>query len=145
MSDTDSTSQLLDMHGSLDRILKSENHVGDAFYPSFMARFPEIREYFQGINLHRLTLLLPMALSVIYQHHAHHYPSTRKYLEYVGSHHSLRGIPPAAYPKFREALLAALEQMLKDDWHPGLAKEWSAAIDEAVETMLSAYGTRVTI
>jgi len=135
----------LDLHGSLDRLLKMDNTCGEAFYPSFMHKFPEIEEYFHGSNLQRLAALLPMALSVIVQHHEHHYASTRKYLEYIGSHHSLRGIPETAYPKFRDALLATLGQVLGGLWHRKLEEEWRVAIDESIETMISAYGKRVTI
>jgi hemoglobin-like flavoprotein len=91
------------------------------------------------VNIRHQAVLLTMALLVMERHSAYLYPATEMYLNYLGTKHRNRGIPPALYPKFRDALLATLERFHANDWNPHLATQWRQAIDHATESMLKGY------
>jgi hemoglobin-like flavoprotein len=67
------------------------------------------------------------------------------YLRYLGTKHHDRGIPAELFPKFRDALLAALERFHSNDWNAHLARQWHDAIDHATATMLSGYRHHYTV
>jgi hemoglobin-like flavoprotein len=64
------------------------------------------------------------------------------YLKYLGTKHHSRGVEPDLYPKFRDALLATLEEFHGRDWDLLLARQWGEAIDRAAATMLEGYKER---
>jgi hemoglobin-like flavoprotein len=135
----------VDIQESLHRILEQKETFADLFYLVFLDRFPELRKYFRGVNLKRQGVLLTMALLVIERNHSGSFPSTRQFLRYLGSKHHERGIPAAAYPKFRLAFLATLERFHSKDWNEQLALDWSEAIDNATDLMLEGYRVHLTI
>src|SRR5262249_17261330 len=117
----------MDIQESLHRILQDRNNVADQFYRLFFERYPEVRRHFEGVNLAHQAELLRMALMVMEAHYAHAYPATQNYLQCLGSKHHGRGVPRELYPKFRDALLATLEQFHGRDWDEGLAGQWREA------------------
>ena len=80
-----------------------------------------------------------MTLMVIERYHSRGYPAVAMYLNYLGTKHHERGIEPDLYPKFRESLLASLEQFHGPDWDLDLARQWAEAIDRAILAMLEGY------
>jgi hemoglobin-like flavoprotein len=135
----------MDIAQSLHRILEQQETMADLFYIIFLERYPEVRQYFEGVNLKAQSVLLTMALMVMERHYSGSYPATRMYLRYLGTKHHDRGIPAELFPKFRDALLAALERFHSNDWNAHLARQWHDAIDHATATMLSGYRHHYTV
>ena len=129
----------MDIDQSLERILSSQESLGELFYETFLTRYPEVKKYFEGINLERQAVLLTMAAVVIAQYYSNPYPATKKYLRYLGSKHHDRNIPTELYPKWTEAMLATLKEFHGDDWDNHLAEQWTEAIAVAAERMFEGY------
>jgi hemoglobin-like flavoprotein len=132
-------SATMNIHESLHHVLHRDEILADLFYDVFLDRYPEVREFFEGVDLQRQALLLTMALVVVVNHYTNAYPATELYLKYLGTQHHRRGIPVESYASFREALLETLERFHGDDWSPELAGNWRAAIDLAATTMHDGY------
>ena len=66
-------------------------------------------------------------------------------MKYLGTKHQDRGIPFQEYPKFGQALVAALEQFHGPDWNPQLAGQWQEAIDRASNLLFEGYRTHYTV
>ena len=135
----------MDMHGSLQRILASKQIIGDLFYEALLLRHPEIRPYFEGIDLRRQAVLLTMQLTVIDGYHLYRSPAAGRYLQYLGTKHRDRGVPQDLYGPFRDTLLEVLQRFLEDDWTEGLAEEWKTAIDGAAAVMFEGYHQDISV
>lgn len=130
----------MDLLESLNHVLRDADHrLTERFYDLLFERNPEAKPYFQAVNLRHQKALLRMAMQVIVSHYHHRYPATEDYLRVLGHKHFERDIPPALYPPFRDALLAALAAFHGLEWDQSLELEWSAAIDAAIAVMLSGY------
>jgi hemoglobin-like flavoprotein len=127
------------IHDSVHRILDQQAPFADLFYLFFLERYPEVRGYFEKVNMKRQAVLLTMALMVMERHYSGSYPATRMYLKYLGTRHHDWGIPKELYPKFRAALLATLQRFHSTDWDEHLGEQWQVAIDLAIDTMLEGY------
>ncbi len=133
----------MDISASVERILQSRDLLGSTFYDVFFRRHPEVQRHFEGVNLVRQGVLLTMALVVIEQFHAHAYPATRRYLQYLGAKHDELGIPAETYPHFRDALLETLGLFHAGEWTTQLADDWRSAIEKASQAMLEGYANHV--
>jgi hemoglobin-like flavoprotein len=129
----------MDIHDSVHQILQQKESFADVFYLVFLEDYPEVRQHFTHVNFKHQNVLLTMALLVIERHYTHSYPATEMYLNYLGTKHDERGIPPQQYPMFREALLATLERFHGPGWDDHLATQWREAIDSAIEAMIKGY------
>ena len=129
----------MDMHESLQRILASNQVIGDSFYEALLARHPEFGPYFEGIDLRRQALVLTMQMTVIDGYHRLGGPPARLYLQYLGTKHHNLGIPQELYGPFRDTLLEVLQRFLEEDWTEELAREWKTAIDDASAVMFEGY------
>jgi hemoglobin-like flavoprotein len=134
----------MDIHESLHRILERDAELANLFYAAFLER-PGVHDHFRGVDVRRQAVLLTMALMVIERHYQHPYSATNLYLKYLGTRHRDRKIPAELFPEFREVLLTALEKFHGADWDTGLAGQWGAAIDRAMETMREGYRARFTV
>lgn len=135
----------MDIHQSLQHILNSKDVFGHAFYDVFFSRYPEALEYFGDVDMKRQALVLTMALTVIQQYYSNNYSTVEQYLQVLGSQHHRRQIPPDLYPKWRDAMLEALESFHGKDWDPTLAREWRDAIEVGIEPMLRGYEERTGV
>lgn len=135
----------MEIDESLARILQSREIFGGLFYEEFFRRFPEAAPHFQGIDMERQSLVLTMALAVVERYRAADFGAIDHYLQHLGSAHHRRAIPLDLYPKFIDAMLAALERFLGDGWSPALATAWRGALEKTVQTMLKGYERRVGI
>ena len=135
----------MDMHESLQRILASNQVIGDLFYEALLAGHPQIRPYFDGIDLRRQAVLLTMQLAVVEGYHRLPSCPARLYLQYLGTKHHDRGIPSELYGPFQNTLLKVLQQFLEDDWTEELAREWKTAIDNASAVMFEGYSKHFTV
>jgi len=129
----------MNLSESLHRILQQDQTMADLFYLVFLERYPEVRHYFIKVDLQRQAVLLTSILMVLERHHVHAYPATTSFLQELGAKHYRWGIAPGLYPKFRDALLSALERFHSRDWTPSLAQDWRECIDRAIATMLDGY------
>src|SRR4051812_34331482 len=113
----------MDMHESLQRILASKQVIGALFYETLLDHHPQIRPYFEGIDLCDQAAVLTMELTVIEVYHRLRSPPARHYLQYLGTKHLKRGIPSDLYGPFRDTLLEVLRSFLAEDWTEGLATD----------------------
>lgn len=124
---------------SVEELLRHKQIVVELFYDRFLNRYPEVRPYFQEVNLEHQATLLTMALIAVEAHYTHSYPATTHYLHVLGHRHHERGIPPEHFPKFRDCLLETLGEFHAERWTAELARQWREAIDCAAATMLEGY------
>jgi hemoglobin-like flavoprotein len=136
---------LMDMHQSLERILASKQVIGDLFYEALFARHPEIRPFFEKIDLRRQAVLLTMELTVIDAFHRFRDGPARLYLQYLGTKHRERGIPSELYRPFRDTMVEVLQRFHEKDWTEELATEWKTAIDDASAVMFEGYSKHFTV
>jgi hemoglobin-like flavoprotein len=129
----------MDIHESLQHVLRNREIVGSIFYDVFFERCPEARSYFASVDLKHQATLLTMALLVIEAHFAHGYPATTAYLRQLGYKHHTRKVRPELYRPFGEALLATLELVHSSGWDSELARQWREAIERTSKTMLLGY------
>jgi hemoglobin-like flavoprotein len=129
----------MDIKESLHRIMTQAETLADLFYLVFLKDYPEVQRFFLGVDMKHQNVLLTMALLAMERHHEHRYPTTAAYLKMLGEQHRRLGIGKELYPKWRSALIDALERFHAEDWHEGLALQWRAAIDAATDDMLTAY------
>ncbi|MFN4260277.1 MAG: globin domain-containing protein [Gemmataceae bacterium] len=124
---------------SIHRILEQENTLADLFYLVFLDKYPEVRRFFERVDMRRQAQVLTMVLLVLETHSTHGYPATTRYLRQLGTDHQRWGIKPELYPHFRDALLETLRRFHGSNWTPEVAGEWELAIDRAIATMLEGY------
>ena len=129
----------MNIHDSVEKILRSKEVFGESFYQVFFRRFPEVAQYFRDIDMERQSLVLTLSVSIVEQYFTRGYPATEKYLKYLGTQHHKRGIPRELYSMWRDAMLETLEDFLADGWNDELAAEWHAAIDRATNLMFEGY------
>lgn len=132
----------MNIHESLEHVLRSKDSFGEAFYSVFFDRFPEVRRHFDGVNLKRQAVLVTMALIIIERYFYQPFTATEQYLQYLGTRHKEWSIERDLYPKWCEAMLASLEQFHGDHWNAALAAQWREAIGRATELMFEGYDER---
>jgi hemoglobin-like flavoprotein len=135
----------MELAESLSRVLCARQLLGDAFYHRLFAQVPEVQQFFEGIDMQRQAMLVTMALTVIQQHHDHHYPVTQSYLKYLGSRHSARGIPIYFYSQWRDTMLDTLASFHGTEWNERLSDQWKSAIDLTINEMMSGYAEHYTV
>jgi hemoglobin-like flavoprotein len=129
----------MDMKTSLERVLQSQDTIGESFYDRLFRRHPEAREHFRNVDLKRQAVLLTMQLSVIEVFHSTRSPASEKYLQVLGTKHCEWGVPQDVYPQFNAVLVETLRCFHGEDWSEDLAAQWQAAIDAATAKMLEGY------
>jgi len=132
----------MDIHDSVHQVLGQKDSFAHLFYLVFFEKYQEVRQHFTQVNFKHQNALLNMALLVMERHYRFNYPATEMYLNYLGTKHDERGIPPELYPLFREALLTSLQRFHGPTWDNQLADQWREAIDKTTEAMIKAYGKR---
>ncbi len=124
---------------SIQQIVSHEGLVTDLFYIKYLDRYPELRKYFEGVEMQQQAVLLKMALTVIQQYYDHRFPAAEQYLLVLGSKHDRRGIPRQLYSDWRDCMLDTLEQFHGNRWSAELEDDWTQAIHLATEVMLRGY------
>ena len=79
----------IDIETSLDRVLDCgcERFAGQ-FYQLLFEGFPELKEFFLGVNMQHQVAMLTMAIQVIVQHYRKPRRCSKEYLVVVGSKNS---------------------------------------------------------
>ncbi len=129
----------MNLSESIESVLSGDVSFGHDFYDVFLGRYPQVRRYFDGVDLDRQSVLLMMSLLVIEQQAQNQYEATAAYLADLGAKHREWQIPKELYPYFREALIDALANHHADDWDEPLKAQWVAAIDSATQQMITGY------
>jgi hemoglobin-like flavoprotein len=129
----------MDIEQSIHELLAQKDTVIRLFYDRFLAQYPEVSEYFAGIDLDQQAITLTMALVTVENYFSHAYPATRHYLRVLGHRHHLRRIPADLYPKFCDCLLKTLQEFHGNDWGVELSTQWCDALEIASRTMLEGY------
>lgn len=129
----------MDIEQSVQQLLKQKQVVIERFYDIFLNRHPEVRPYFENVNLNHQATLLTMALIMVESHYSQSYPATTHYLHVLGHRHHQNGIKPEHFAKFRDCLLETLAEFHGDDWTTDLAHQWRQAVEKSVSTMLEGY------
>lgn len=124
---------------SMHAILSRPELVTDLFYVKYLDRYPDLREYFDGVDLQQQAVLLKMALTVTQQYYEHRYPAAEQYLLVLGRKHHLRHVPKSLYADWRDCLLDTFQQFLCDNWDAALEREWTDAINMATDIMHRGY------
>ena len=129
----------MELAESVTFILGHKEAVIGSFYDRFLSDYPEVRQYFQGVDLKKQALMLTMALVAVEGYYSGEYPATEHYLRVLGHRHHLASVDVEHYPKFRDCLVATLAEIHGDSWNDDLDVQWSAAIDKAIQVMLDGY------
>ena len=124
---------------SIHSILSRPELVTDLFYVKYLDRYPDLRAYFEGVEMQHQAVLLKMALTVTQQYYEHRYPAAEQYLFVLGQKHHLRQVPKSLYADWRDCLLDTFQQFLGDDWDAPLEREWTEAINLATDVMHRGY------
>lgn len=135
----------MNLEASLKKVMESEDQFGDLFYQTFFERYPEARQYFDGVDMERQALVLTMSIKLMGDYHAKGYPAIRQYLKYIGTRHSTRGVPRSVYGQWCDALLAALSQFHGNDWSDALAENWREVVEATSKVMFDGYDQRTGI
>jgi hemoglobin-like flavoprotein len=135
----------MDLHASLQHVLAGQQILGDWFYEALLTRHPEIRPYFDGMDLRRQAVVLTMQLTIIECYHRLRSPAARLYLQYLGAQHHKRGIRHEHYGPFRDTMLEVLQQFHGEAWTPELAQAWQTAIDSAAAVMSEGHQKHLTV
>jgi hemoglobin-like flavoprotein len=132
----------VDIQESLHGIQLRGTKLADQFYGLLLNRYPELSNYFLGVQLGQQAVLLTNILTVVVQHYCQDYPTSKSYLRILGGKHEKLGISSDAYPKFTDGLMIALEQFHGAAWTDELAVQWRNAIELAARTLLEGYATQ---
>jgi len=135
----------MDIQASIDRILAAEDRFGYLFYDHYLRRYPEVRRYFEDVDLRRQGVLLMMALRLIVEYELKRYRSTEAFLHYLGTKHHNMQVPKELYADWCRAMLETLEQFHGEDWNSVLAEHWKDALDRSVEAMHRGYDEHFTV
>ena len=127
---------LMRLKESIDEILaRTDSQFAESFYGLLFHQHPELRKFFSETDMRVQKSKLTMALQVVAYHHRHPNAAMSDFIEHLGSMHRLLKIAPLDLFKFRDVLLAAIENFHGDNWSEALGHEWSEALDHAIELM----------
>jgi hemoglobin-like flavoprotein len=135
----------MNIQDSLQQILASKKLFGQQFYDLFFTKCPEVKKFFEGVNIDRQAVLLTMALVVIEKQFSSPFAAAEEYLKYLGSKHHNWKIPKTLYADWTEAMLATLAQFHGDDWDEALEQQWQEAIAQVLELMFQGYEQHYTV
>ena len=135
----------MEIRESLQKVLDSRDLFGTIFYEEFFGRYPEVKKYFEGVDMDRQALVLTMALTVIEHQYNGTYGAVSHYLQHLGTAHHRRGIPLDLYPKWIDTMLVTLERFLGKDWDLALSEQWRSALEKTFAAMQPGYQRRIGI
>lgn len=137
------TAHVVSLEQSLHEILgRSKDRLGDMFYRDFLEHYPELKPYFDKLDLHVQATMLMNALHVVVAHAGARHAAATEYLKILGHRHHQRQIPLDAFPKFTDSMLASLARFHGPDWSVELARAWRTAFEEAAAEMELGYRER---
>ena len=127
------------LRSSLEIAIEREGAITPRFYEILFARHPEARPMFSRNEPEKQQKMLQDALVAVLDHldDAGWLDET---LGGMGRIHVDYGVEPHMYEWVGEALIAALEEAVGDDWTPDHAAAWTAAYAAIRDRMLAGAG-----
>lgn len=131
---------LMSLDESVHEILASpKQRLGDMFYQHLLERHPELRPFFEKLDLRVQATMLMNALWLVAAHARHRHAATSEYLKILGYRHHQHRVPTDAFPKFIQTFLAVLADFHGPAWNEPLAMAWQSALEHACADMLAGY------
>ncbi len=88
------TASTLSLRQSIHEILENaDGRLGGLFYRCLLEEYPELRGYFDRLDMSIQSTMLVNALHVVAAHAEHRRPATGEYLRILGHRHMLKQIP----------------------------------------------------
>ena len=135
----------MELRDSIRQVQAAKPVFGSAFYERLFHRHPALQEFFRDITMEHQASVLTMQLSVVEAYYVDESLAAENYLRLLGTKHLDRGIPPDAYPHFRDVLVESLEEFHGTSWTDELGAKWRDAIDRSVAVMLEGYEHRYQV
>ena len=129
----------MNISDSVNLILREKELLGGKFYDVFFSEFPEIKIFFDGVDMERQAAVLTTSLVLVETIYSKDGAALKPYLKHLGKQHQERDISAEDYDKWLHAMMKTLESYHGEDWNEPLAKQWSAALEQAVRLMISGY------
>ena len=135
----------MDIQESLSQILASKDEFGKLFYHEFLTRHPEVRRYFESVDMKRQGVQLTTAMMIIERYSATPTPAVELYLQYLGTKHHDLGIAREDYPKWVATMCDVLKRFHGDQWDSQLESLWREAFERTIELMFQGYEQHVSV
>ena len=135
----------MDIQESLSQILESKDEFGKLFYDQFLTQHPELRRYFESVDLQRQSVQLTTAMMIIERYCATPTPAVELYLQYLGTKHHDLGIAREEYPKWVATMCDVLKQFHGDQWDSQLESRWREAFQRTIQLMFQGYEQHVSV
>ena len=136
---------VMDIQESLGQILASKDEFGKLFYDEFLGKHPELRRYFESVDLKRQSVQLTTAMMIIERYCAAPTPAVELYLQYLGTKHHDLGIARDEYPKWVATMCDVLKQFHGDQWDSQLESLWREAFERTIGLMFQGYEQHVSV
>jgi hemoglobin-like flavoprotein len=127
---------------SFDLIAPRGDELADRMYANIFTAAPAALALFAGADMAAQKQKL-FATLVMLRNSLRNLDMMVPMLHALGERHAHYGVQPAHYPIVGAALIAAMEAVGGDEWHPEYSESWTAAYRIVQETMLS--GAAVTV
>ena len=127
-----SSRQLDVFHGSLDRI-GSDPAFLNRFYGAFIEANPEVRSYFEGVDMRRLKRKLKSSLHVVTLA-IDDSPGAADYLSFVGRMHARFQLSQEHFRHWIEALVQAVSES-DPEFDVAVGTAWRQVLGEAMVLM----------
>lgn len=128
---------------SFARLGAQKEAFAATFYNTLLENYPEVRAFFDGVDLKRQqTSLIATLLALLNE--AEHGEEVRALFQRLGQRHSARQIGAEYYPAFGQTLLATLA-LYDPAWTAELHRAWAAALERCVRVMMESYPLESTL
>ncbi|MGI9517868.1 MAG: globin domain-containing protein [Pirellulaceae bacterium] len=124
---------------SVNAILTSKDSFGAKFYECMFRGFPDLKMHFDSVDMHKQSVMVTTALTLIEKYYTHPNDAIRMYLQVLGTRHCDRQIPQDRYADWLDALLETLREFHGEDWNEDLAAQWADAINNANIAIFEGY------
>ena len=129
----------MNLEESANYILINQSRLADRFYEVLFREHPEVRVFFDGINMDAQRAKLVTALVTVQRQATVGGWVSENYLRDLGKMHVKLGVRPSMFRDFIETLMKVLAEFHDEHWTQDLANDWRHALNASVELMLTAY------
>lgn len=123
----------LELQASLNVMLKDEEEFARIFYDKVFELAPFVKALFRKNMTDQGRLLTHMLGGIVYSLSRPEY--LKKGLASLGKSHVNYGVKAEYYPIVKQAMLATIDEVLKDNNKPRALEAWSTALDFVIDTM----------
>ena len=119
-------------HDSFERVTQRPDFL-DAFYERFIGSDEAVAQKFDGVDLRRVKSKLRQSL-LFTMMASDGNPAARERLEELGEFHAARGVEPAHYQLWLDALLSVVEEM-DPGYDPQIERSWRRVLAVGISIM----------